>query len=55
MGANTFSQWLDIMIASREDGFLNTNELYKTALHSYLERVKDNYQFAEDIKRIDKI
>lgn len=55
MGANTFSQWLEIMIASREDGFLNTNELYKTALHSYRERVKGDQQFAEDIKKIEKI
>ncbi len=55
MGANTFSQWLDIMIASREDGFLDTNELYKTALHSYRERVKGYQQFAEDIEKIDKI
>ena len=55
MGVNTFSQWLDIMIASREDGFLETNELYKTAFHSYRERVKHNSQFNDDIKRIDTV
>ena len=27
MGLKAFSQWLDIIIASREDGFLETNEL----------------------------
>lgn len=55
LGFKAFSQWLDIIIASREDGFLATDELYKTALHSYLARVKGNPQFEEDIKRIEKI
>ncbi|UYZ01316.1 glycosyltransferase [Peribacillus frigoritolerans] len=55
LGLNAFSEWLDIMIASREDGFLDTNELYKTALHSYRERIKGYPQFVEDIKRIEKL
>lgn len=55
LGANTFSQWLDIMIASRADGFLETNDLFKTALHSYRSRVKGYPQFSEDIKRINTI
>lgn len=46
---------VNIMIASREDGFLDTNELYKTALDSYRERIKGYPQFVEDIKRIEKI
>lgn len=55
LGVNAFSEWLDIIIASREDGFLDTNELLKTALHSYRERVKGYPQFGEDIKRIETI
>lgn len=55
MGLTVFSQWLDIMIDSREDGFLETNELFKTALHSYRERVEGYRQFEGDIKRIEKI
>lgn len=55
MGLKAFSQWLDIMIASREDGFLETDELFKNALHAYRNRVKGYNQFEEDIKRIDMI
>jgi hypothetical protein len=55
MGLNAFSQWLDIMIASREDGFLNTNDLYKNALITYRERVKGHEQFVEDIRKIEKV
>jgi glycosyltransferase involved in cell wall biosynthesis len=55
LGLKAFSQWLDIMIASREDGFLATDELYKTALLSYLGRVQGYPQFEEDIMRIEKI
>lgn len=55
MGVNAFSQWLDIMIASQQDGFLGTNELLKTALCSYLARVKGYPQFEDDIKRIERI
>ncbi|MFD9628361.1 glycosyltransferase family 2 protein [Peribacillus muralis] len=49
------NEWLDIIIASREDGFLDTNDLFRTALHCYRERLKNYPQFVEDIKRIDKI
>ncbi|MFJ5713983.1 glycosyltransferase family 2 protein [Neobacillus sp. NPDC093127] len=55
LGLKAFSEWLDIIIASREDGFLDTTELYKTALQSYGERVKGYKQFEEDSKRIKKI
>lgn len=55
LGLKTFSQWLDIIVASREDGFLDTNDLFKTALHSYRERVKDYHEFVEDIKQIEMI
>jgi hypothetical protein len=55
MGMETFSQWMEIIIASREDGFLETNELFRTALHSYRERVEGYHQFADDIKRIEMI
>jgi glycosyltransferase involved in cell wall biosynthesis len=55
LGLKAFSEWLEIMIASREDGFLDTNALFKTALHSYRERVKGHHQFEEDVKRIDRI
>ncbi|MGE7766825.1 glycosyltransferase family 2 protein [Peribacillus sp. NPDC096540] len=53
LGLKAFSEWLDIMIASREDGFLDTNDLFKTALHSYRERVKNYHEFVEDIKQIE--
>jgi glycosyltransferase involved in cell wall biosynthesis len=55
LGFTAFSEWLDIIIASREDGFLDTNELFKIALNSYGERVKRYPQFIEDIKRIERI
>lgn len=55
MGLQAFSEWLDITIASREDGFLNTNELYRTALESYRGRVGDHHQFVGDIARIEMI
>ncbi|MEH6942820.1 glycosyltransferase family 2 protein [Bacillus sp. JJ722] len=55
MGIKTFSEWLDIMIASRADGFLQTNELYRKALLSYRERVQNYPEFADDIKRIDGV
>ena len=55
MDQKTGSEWLDIIIASREDGFLETNELYKTALLTYRKRVNGHHQYEEDIKRIDII
>lgn len=55
LGFKAFSEWLDIMIASRKDGFLDTNELFKTALNSYRNRVKNYPQFSNDIERIDSI
>lgn len=55
LGLNAFSEWLDIMIVSREDGFLGTNELFKAALQSYRERITGHQQFVEDIKRIEMI
>lgn len=55
LGLQAFSEWLDIIIASREDGFLDTNELCKTALQSYRDRVRGYKQFEEDTKRIKKI
>lgn len=55
LGFKAFGEWLDIMIASREDGFLDTNELFKTALNSYRNRVKNYPQFIKDVERIDEI
>lgn len=55
LGLHAFSEWLDIIIASREDGFLDTDELFKAALHSYRERVKGRKQFAKDIKQVEMI
>ncbi|MHA6533846.1 glycosyltransferase family 2 protein [Paenibacillus sp. BAC0078] len=53
LGQNAFTQWLDIMIDSRDDGFLESDDLFKTALHSYHERIKGHEYFAADIKRIE--
>ena len=55
MDLNTWSEWLDIIIASRDDGFLETDEQFKTALLTYRDRSNGYHQFAEDIMRIDKI
>ncbi len=55
LGRNSFSEWLNIMIASREDGFLDTNESFKTALHAYRKRVEGHHQFSEDLRRIEMI
>ncbi|MGQ3480267.1 glycosyltransferase family 2 protein [Paenibacillus sp. TY11] len=55
LGPKAFTEWLDIMIASRDDGFLDTNDLFKTALHSYHERIKGLPQFVSDVERIETI
>ena len=39
MDQKSGSEWLDIIIASREDGFLQSNKLYKTALLTFRNRV----------------
>ncbi|SFX69081.1 Glycosyl transferase family 2 [Thermoactinomyces sp. DSM 45891] len=55
LGANLFSEWLDLMIASREDGFLDSDSLYQMALSSYRDRIKGYPAFTKDIERIDGI
>lgn len=55
LGFTEFSEWLHIIIASRDDGFLATNELFKTALNSYRERVVKYPQFTENVKQIESI
>ncbi|WP_370636198.1 glycosyltransferase family 2 protein [Cohnella sp. CFH 77786] len=55
VGWSAFSDWLDMMIASREDGFLATDESFQAALHAYRSRVAGYPQFASDIERIDAI
>ncbi|WP_226000565.1 glycosyltransferase family 2 protein [Paenibacillus sp. BJ-4] len=55
LGPKAFTEWLDIMIASRDDGFLDTNDLFKTALRSYHERIKGSPQFVADVERIEMI
>lgn len=55
LGFKAFSEWLDMTIASREEGFLETEELYKIALLAYRKRVQGYPQFAADIQRIDTI
>ncbi|WP_394223950.1 glycosyltransferase family 2 protein [Priestia aryabhattai] len=52
MGLKAFSEWLEIILASREDGFLHSDNLFKTALQSYYRRIKDYPQFGDDIERI---
>ncbi|MEH7590970.1 hypothetical protein V7247_29960 [Priestia megaterium] len=54
MGLKVFSEWLEIILASREDGFLDSDNLFKTALHSYHRRIKGYPQFGDDIERIKK-
>ncbi|SFK72016.1 Glycosyltransferase involved in cell wall bisynthesis [Paenibacillus sp. 1_12] len=49
----SLSEWLEIMIASRKDGFLETSALFKMALYSYRERVRHRSEFVEDIKKIE--
>ena len=55
MDQKSGSEWLDIIIASREDGFLQSNKLYKTALLTFRNRVNGLEYYNEDIKRIDDI
>ncbi|GGF79200.1 hypothetical protein GCM10010912_25340 [Paenibacillus albidus] len=55
LGITAFTEWLDIMIASRDDGFLDTNDLFKTALHSYQQRIKGRQYFMADLQRIETI
>ncbi|WP_057915585.1 glycosyltransferase family 2 protein [Peribacillus muralis] len=49
------NEWLDIIIASREDGFLDTDDIFKTALQTYRERIKNYPEYAEDLKRVEMI
>ncbi|UQZ36915.1 glycosyl transferase family 2 [Paenibacillus sp. PK3_47] len=55
LGLTAFSEWLDIVIASRENGFLASDGVYKSALLSYYERVKGKPAFTADIQRIERI
>jgi glycosyltransferase involved in cell wall biosynthesis len=55
LGYKAFNEWIDIMIASRTDGFLDTTDLFKTALNAYRERIRGYSQFVDDITRIDII
>ena len=55
MDQKSGSEWLDIIIASREDGFLQSNNLYKTALLTFRNRVNGLAYYNEEIKRIDDI
>lgn len=55
LGAGTFSQWLELVVASREDGFLADDGLYQTALEAYRSRVAGYPAFAADLERIDNL
>lgn len=55
LGRSAFGEWLELMSASREDGFLGTDSLYKAALLSYRGRVAGHPDFALDTKRIDRL
>lgn len=52
LGEKTFSQWLDLIIASREGGFLRANKDFQKALLRYRERVQHRPAFKDDLKRI---
>ncbi|SDZ18062.1 glycosyltransferase family 2 protein [Thermoactinomyces sp. DSM 45892] len=55
LGANLFSEWLDLVIAARKDGFLDSDHLYQMALRSYRDRIQRYPAFTKDIERIDGI
>ncbi|XXM72458.1 glycosyltransferase family 2 protein [Lysinibacillus sphaericus] len=55
LGPSAFSEWLDLLIASREKGFLSTDELYKRGLMNYRSRVAGIERYAQDVNRIDQI
>ncbi|MBT2293614.1 glycosyltransferase [Paenibacillus albidus] len=52
---SAMTEWLDIIIASRDDGFLDSNDLFKAALHSYRQSIIGRPQFPTDSKRIEMI
>ena len=54
MDQKSGSEWLDDHCL-REDGFLQSNKLYKTALLTFRNRVNGLEYYNEDIKRIDDI
>lgn len=49
------SEWLDLIVSSRKDGFLDTDELYKTALNTFLNRIKGDHTSIKEIARIEEI
>ncbi len=55
LGVDTFSQWLKLIISSREDGFLASDEDFVKALHSYRNRIHQHPLFSGDVKRIDQL
>ncbi|MFA9556923.1 glycosyltransferase family 2 protein [Evansella sp. AB-rgal1] len=55
IGASSFKEWLDILIAAREDGFLECNDLYKSALLTYRGRIKNHPKFGDVNERIESI
>ncbi|NBD27308.1 glycosyltransferase family 2 protein [Paenibacillus glycinis] len=55
LGYTAFSEWLELMIASRSQGFLADDEQYKTALRAYRSRILGHAAFAADIARIETI
>lgn len=55
LGPSAFSEWLDLMVAAREKGFLSLDELYKQGLLNYRFRVAGIERYIQDINRIDQI
>ncbi|MCA1065833.1 glycosyltransferase family 2 protein [Rossellomorea sp. AcN35-11] len=55
LGETTFSQWLELIVSSREDGFLASDDDYVKALLTYRNRIQHRPPFSNDVKRIDEI
>ena len=52
MDQKSGGEWFDIIIASREDGFLQSNIVYKTALLTFRNHVNGVTYYNEDIKQM---
>lgn len=51
----SMTEWLDIVIASREQGYLHSGDLFQSALHSYRLSIQGRPQIHTDLERIQAL
>lgn len=51
----SMTEWLDIMIAAREQGYLHSNDLFRRALQAYQLSIRGRPQIHTDLERIQSL